>query len=109
MEKIEENYLSPEERWQEAIPKRAGLWNALIKDSRIEEELREKFINVITIAKNRKFSDYYSLEDWIYGTLSGLLNIAEEAVKNGKTLEEAKILFEELRHDIWDFYRELIK
>ena len=87
------------------INERIKLWESLIKESELDEIYRERLCDVIGEAKGIKFDDEHSRDDWVYFTIHQIADIINEAIKNGADESVTRALFENLRDDVWSFWR----
>src|SRR3989344_2675335 len=94
-----EQFITLDQRLNERIK----LWESVVKDSVIPEEVKGKFLDVVRgrIAKGKLNQE--SIEDWIYYSINMLLNVAEHAKKEGVSERDGMSIFENLRDDIWQF------
>ena len=95
--------------FDEILVERVKLWESIVRESIFSEEVRGRFLNVIQERFGNGKPVNESTDDWIYFSINRLLNIAKDVIKNGLLGEDVMSLFENLRDDIWQFYKEINK
>jgi len=92
-----------EDKFKQQINERFNLWAAIIDDSGVEEQTKEEIKNKLLDFKDGAFKNWASLEDAFFGTISLILTIT----KRDNNRDEAAALFENIRDDIWAFFKEI--
>jgi len=94
---------SPKEKFNQQAPERFELWSSIVDDSEIEDEVKEEIKNALTKFRDKAFNAWDSLDDAVYYTISHLLAIS----KKSKKKDEARAVFENVRDDLWAFWKEV--
>ena len=102
MEK-EPTFYSVEEKFKKQIDERFDLWISIVVDSALSEQAKEKIKRNLSDFKDGAFKNWPSLADAFRGILFSILSITER----DDNKNEASILFEDLRDDIWSLYKEI--
>ena len=103
MNKFEKKSLS----FEENLHGRIKLWESIVNDSNLAEDVKGSFLAVIRgrLAERKLIGE--STGDWIYFSISMLLNVVEKAKNKGLSENDIMPVFVNLRDDIWDFYKEI--
>ena len=105
MEQFDKNPLS----FDEILSERIKLWESIVNDSNIPEDVKNNFLDVIRERLAKKRLPGESISDWIYYSINMLLIVAENAKKKGLSENDIMPVFTNLRDDIWQFYKEINK
>lgn len=89
------------------INERIELWESLVEESRLDEVYKTRLRELLGKAKDADFDTDKSRDDWVYFTVHQIADITNEAAKNGADESITKALFENLREDVWSFWKEL--
>ena len=100
----EQSYLPPEQKFERDITTRFDLWTSIVDDSGVSDDLKREIKEALTNLKDKGLKSWKSLEDAFYGTVNKILTLTEAWRKKD---DEATTVFETLRDDIWDFYKEI--
>ena len=93
-----------QEKFTKEISDRSSVWEEIINESDINEEQKEKLLELINSYKNRRFTIHDQPYDVCRGLISQILTILFNSENEGE-----KALFENLRDDIWDMYKNMEK
>lgn len=108
MEKIPQKVLQRglsffEENFMQSVGSRFPLWEEVVRNSNLSQEGKEEVIQVLVKFRDDALISWERLDDAFYNTINRLLIITDKETDQ----KEAKAVFENIRDDIWDFFREL--
>ena len=87
---------------------RNSLWESIILDSSFSDKIKDEFLAIIRDRFGKGMPVMESRDDWIYFSISQLLVVVDKIAREENiSREELMVLFENLRNDIWDFYKEI--
>lgn len=108
MEQIDRSYLSSEEKWFGEIERKIALWESVVKDSDLSDEIRNRFVKELEGVKDRSYYRYDSDSNGLraHDVINRLLNVAYEFRESNNPKDEVMLLFSTLRDDILAFAEE---
>lgn len=86
------------------VTERIALWNSIVDEADIDQETKDDLKQIFINFENWE-KKYNSLGDLIHYSLHQILSATEKDSHK----DNAKNLFEDLRNDVWDVFRELNK
>ena len=96
--------------FDEILAERVKLWESIIKDSNFSDGIKDKFLSVVRTRFGKGMPTNELIDDWIYFSISQLLVVIDEVAREeGASRGDLMSLFENLRDDIWLFYKEINK
>ena len=96
--------------FNEILAEKVKLWESIIRDSNFSDGIKDKFLSVISKRFGKSIPTNESIDDWIYFSISQLLVVVDTVAREeGMARGDLMSLFENLRDDIWQFYKEINK
>lgn len=103
MEKFNEQHDSGE-----VLAERLKLWESIVQDSIFSDEVKGQFLSVLQKRFGSGKPEHESVGDWIYYSISQLLQVVDKISKKKElSRKDLMSLFENLRDDIWQFYKKV--
>jgi len=96
---------SVEDKFKQQIGKRFNLWTSIIEESGVSQETKNEIIKILSDFRDNAFDTnrWQDVGDAFYGVITLMLT----ATEHDDNKAEAKVLFHNIRDDVWALFKEI--